>query len=30
MLHHAVNGLGWTMPGGVKAFDLRQVDQAKE
>ncbi|MGH3075991.1 MAG: STAS/SEC14 domain-containing protein [Gaiellales bacterium] len=29
-LHKAVHGLGWMMPGGVKAFELRDVDQAKE
>jgi hypothetical protein len=28
-LHHAIHGLGWMMPGGVKAFERKHIDQAR-
>lgn len=28
-LHHAIHGLGWMIPGDVKAFTLEDVDEAR-
>ena len=29
-LRHAVNGLGWLMPGAIKVFTLEELDSARD
>jgi SpoIIAA-like len=29
-LRHAIHGLGWAIPGDVKAFEMKELDEARD